>query len=128
MGGYEQVGIQLQHRFGILALSIMLVLLVLDLMRRGWLKERYALLWLTTAGLSLLVGLFPGLIVAAANLFHFQYLTVLFSMYFVFTLGLVMSFSIVISRLTDRNRELTQELALLAHTVERLEKNIERRA
>jgi len=126
MTGYEQVGIQLQHRIGILALSMLLMLLVLDLVRRGWLKERYALLWLGTAGLSLLVGAFPGVIVAAANVFHFQYLTVLFSVYFVFTLGLIMSFSVVISRLADRNRELTQELALLAHTVERLEQRVER--
>ena len=125
MAGYEQVEIQLAHRIGILSLSVVLVFLVLELMRRGWLKERYAMLWLATAGGSLLVGIFPGVIVAAANTFHFQYLTVLFSMYFMFTLALVLSFSIVISQLAERNRELTQELALLAHTVNKLERKLE---
>lgn len=122
MNGYVQVDIQFAHRVGILSLSIVLTLIVLELMRRGWLKEKYALLWLVTAAGSVMVGIFPQIIVAAANLFHFQYLTVLFTVYFLFTLGLVMSFSVVISQLAERNRELTQELALLAHTVERLEK------
>lgn len=122
MNGYVQVDIQFVHRIGILSLSIVLMLIVLELVRRGWLKEKYALLWLATAAGSIMVGIFPKIIVAAANLFHFQYLTVLFTVYFLFTLGLVMSFSVVISQLAERNRELTQELALLAHTVERLEK------
>lgn len=124
MNGYVQVEIQLVHRIGILGVSLLLMLLVLELVRRGWLKEKYALLWLGTAGASLLVGIFPHLIVAAANTFHFQYLTVLFTVYFLFTLGLVMSFSVVISQLAERNRELTQELALLAHSVERIENRI----
>ncbi|NUM54107.1 MAG: DUF2304 domain-containing protein [Candidatus Hydrogenedentes bacterium] len=124
MEGYIQVEIQLVHRIGILGMSLSLMLLVLELVRRGWLKEKYALLWLGTAGVSVLVGVFPNIIVAAANLFHFQYLTVLFTVYFLFTLGLVMSFSVVISQLAERNRELTQELALLAHTVERMERRL----
>jgi hypothetical protein len=125
MPGYLQVDIQFAHRIGILGLSVALVLAVLELMRRGWLKEKYALVWLAAAGASLLVGIFPHVIVAAANAFHFQYLTVLFSVYFVFTLGLIMSFTVAISRLAERNRELTQELALLAHTVDRLERRLE---
>lgn len=124
MPGYEQVDIQFVHRIAILVLSLSLMVVVLELMRRGWLKEKYALLWLGTAGASVLVGVFPNVIVAAANLFHFQYLTVLFTVYFLFTLGLVMSFSVVISQLAERNRELTQELALLAHTVERMERQL----
>lgn len=127
MNSYVQVEIQWVHRLGILVLSILLMLLILGLVRRGWLKERYALLWLATAGASLFVGLFPGVIVTAASLFRFQYLTVLFTMYFMFTLALILSFSIVISQLAEKNRELTQELALLSHTVERLEKHIESR-
>ncbi len=123
MDGYAQTGIQTAHRLGILGLSVLLLLVVLELVRRGYLKERYALLWLATAGLSLLVGLFPGIITSLAHFFKFQYLTVLFAMYFAFTLALVLCFTIVISRLAERNRELTQEVALLAHKVEQIEKN-----
>lgn len=122
---YEQVDIQFAHRVGILGLSVLLMFVVLELMRRGWLKEKYALVWLATAGASVLVGIFPHVIVAAANIFHFQYLTVLFTVYFFFTLGLIMSFTVAISRLAERNRELTQELALLAHSVDKLERRLE---
>ncbi|GMV94331.1 MAG: hypothetical protein AMXMBFR82_41090 [Candidatus Hydrogenedentota bacterium] len=122
MDGYTQTGIQTAHRLGILGLSVLLLAVVLELVRRGYLKERYALLWLATAGLSLLVGAFPGIITWLAHLFNFQYLTVLFAMYFAFTLALVLCFTIVISRLAERNRELTQEVALLAHKVEQMEK------
>ena len=120
MDGYVQTGIQTAHRVGILALSFALLLVVLELVRRGYLKERYALLWLATAGLSLVIGLFPSIITELAHLFNFQYLTVLFAMYFAFTLALVLCFTIVISRLAERNRELTQEVALLAYEVDRL--------
>ncbi len=122
---YEQVNLQFAHRVGILGLSVLLMFVVLELMRRGWLKEKYALVWLATAGASVLVGFFPHVIVAAANMFHFQYLTVLFTVYFFFTLGLIMSFTVAISRLAERNRELTQELALLAHSVDKLERRLE---
>ncbi|MCL4691405.1 MAG: DUF2304 family protein [Candidatus Hydrogenedentes bacterium] len=123
MDGYTQTGIQTAHRLGILGLSVLLLAVVLELVRRGYLKERYALLWLATAGLSLLVGAFPSIITWLAHLFNFQYLTVLFAMYFAFTLALVLCFTIVISRLAERNRELTQEVALLAHKVEQIEKD-----
>ena len=126
MDGYVQTGIQTAHRVGILALSVLLLLIVLELVRRGYLKERYALLWLATAGLSLIVGLFPGVITRLAHVFNFQFLTVLFVMYFAFTLALVLCFTIVISRQTVRNRELTQEVALLAHEVDRLKQEFNR--
>jgi hypothetical protein len=120
----EQLGIQWIHRIGIFTLGIVLVATVLELVRRGLLKERYALLWMTTAAASFVVGLFPGIIEGLAGLFHFQYLTVLFSMYFAFTLALVLAFSVVISQLAEHNRALAQEVALLAHTVDQLEKRL----
>ncbi len=114
-------GLQFPHRIAILALSLGLLGIVLELVRRGMLKERYALVWLVTAGGGLAIGIAPGLIVTFADLFHFQYLTVIFVVYFFFSFGLVLNFSIVISQLYERNRALTQEVALLAHALERLE-------
>jgi hypothetical protein len=115
------VGIQFPHRLAILVLSLGLVALVLELVRRGLLKERYALVWLITAAGGLMIGIAPGLIVAIADLLHFQYLTVLFAIYFFFSFGLVLNFTIIISQLYEKNRALTQEVALLAHAVERLQ-------
>jgi len=121
MNDLAATGLQFSHRIAILALSLGLLGLVLELVRRGMLKERYALVWLLTACGGLAIGIAPGLIVAIADLFHFQYLTVIFVVYFFFSFGLVLNFSIVISQLYERNRALTQEVALLAHALERLE-------
>ncbi|HEO70425.1 MAG TPA: DUF2304 domain-containing protein [Candidatus Hydrogenedentes bacterium] len=115
-------GFHAAHRVGLLVASVALLALVLELVRRGRLKERYALLWLAAAGLSLLLGAFPRLIEWLAALLHVQYLTVLFAASFVFLLGIVLGFSIVISRQSERNRALAQELGLLEHRVRRLEK------
>jgi hypothetical protein len=109
------------HRVGLLLFSVLLLALVLELVRRRRFKERYALLWLATSLFGLLVGVFPGIIVSLARVLHVQFLTVFFALAFTFLLGLVLSFSIVISRLSEQNRELAQEAALLAHRLKMLE-------
>jgi len=108
-----QQGLTHEHRIALLVMSVTLLVTILELVRRGYLKERFALLWLATAGAGLVIGVFPGIITSVSALFSFQYLTVLFILSFVFLLGLVLSFTVVISRLSERNRELAQELALL---------------
>ena len=118
-------GLQAPHWLGILLLSVALLVVVLELVRRNLLKERYALLWLVTAAAGLAVGVFPALIVFTADLFNFQYLTVVFAMYFFFSFGLLLNFSIVISTLSERNRALSQEVALLGHAIHRLEKRLD---
>jgi len=118
-----QLGFTPIHRAGLLLFSVALLALVLELVRRRRFKERYALLWLAASFAGLGVGLFPGMIVGMARLLHVQFLTVFFALAFVFLLGLVLSFSVVISKLTEHNRELAQEVGLLAHRIAQLEKN-----
>ncbi len=115
------MAIYTSHRLALLVLSILLLLVVLELVRRGLLKERYALLWLATSAFGLLVGVFPMLIVKFAEWTRLQFVTVMFLAAFLFILALLLSFSIVISRLVERNRELTQEVALLANALEQPE-------
>jgi hypothetical protein len=116
-----QIGFQTAHRYGLLLLSVLLVAFVLELVRRGHLKERYALLWLFAAGCSLIIGLFPGIIVHLSNWLHFQFLTFFFVLSFLFLLLLVLTFTVIISRLSERNRDLAQEVALLNQRVGELE-------
>jgi len=117
----QEIGIQPGHRTALLALSVLLFVLVLELVRRGYLRERYALLWLATSLAGLVVGVFPNLIVDFARLVQFQLLTGLFVLAFLFLLSLVLVFTILISRLSERNRQLAQEIGLLNHRVEELE-------
>src|SRR5690606_12981446 len=105
----------------IMGLSVVLFGLVLELVRRDYLKERYALLWLATSVAGLVIGVFPGLIVSLTLWLRFQMLTTLYVMTFLYTLAIILAFSVVISRLSERNRKLAQEVALLNHRVERME-------
>lgn len=121
MESFEPAAIQTGHRIALLVLSLLLFGFVLELVRRDLLKERYALLWLATSLFGLVIGIFPSLIIRFSNLVRFQMLTALFVLAFVFTLAIVLGFSVIISKLTEHNRKLAQELALLANRVERHE-------
>ena len=112
------MGVYGSHQVALLILSVVLVFIVLELVRRGLLKERYALLWLATSAFGLLVGIFPILIVKFAEWTRLQFVTAMFLVAFLFVLALLLSFSIVTSRLVERNRELTQEVALLANMLD----------
>ena len=116
-------GFYWSHRVGLLLISLGFVVLVLELVRREHLKERYALLWLAAAACGLGVGLCPGVIAWTSSAFGFQYLTVFYVGSFLFLLLLVLAFTVVISKLSERNRSLAQEVALLARRVEQLEGN-----
>jgi hypothetical protein len=118
----QNIGIQPGHRVALLALSVILCGFVLELVRRGHLREKYALLWLGTSLFGLAVGVYPDLIVRFASAVRFQMLTALFVFGFVFLLSLVMAFSVIISRLSERNRTLAQEVALLGNRLHRLER------
>jgi len=117
----SQFGFTMFHRVGLMVLSLLLLILILELVRRRRFKERYALLWLATAGCGVIVGLFPGIIVWLSKVMHVQFLTVFFVLALLFLLGLVLSFSVVISSLSEQNRELAQELALLANRLKETE-------
>lgn len=115
--------IQPGHRLALMGFSIALLALVLELVRRDLLKERYALLWLATSLFGLVVGIFPSLIERTAAAFSFQLLTLLFVGAFGFLLLVILGHTVVISRLSERNRKLAQEIALLSQRVECVEKD-----
>jgi len=106
---------------GVIA-SLLLLLVVLELIRGRRLKERYALLWLAT-GLVLLVlsAWRDGLNTIAGWLGVTSYPpAVLFAVATLFILLVLLHYSTVISKLTDENVELAQRLALLEERVGRL--------
>jgi len=117
----QEFALQPSHRVAISILSVVLFALILELVRRDYLKERYALLWLGTSAIGLVIGVLPGLIGQFALIFHFQMITILFVISFFYVLGIVLGFSVIISKLTERNRRLAQEVALLGNRLERLE-------
>lgn len=87
---------------------------VIELIRRGRLKERYALLWLFSGMVLLSLSLSRGLLESIARLVGIYYPpSLLFLVAFVFLLLITLHFSAVLSGLSEKNKVLAQELALL---------------
>jgi len=87
---------------------------VIELIRRGRLKEKYSLLWLFAGGVLLLLSMSRGLLEYIAHLFGIFYPpSFLFLLAFLFLLLITLHFSVVISGLSDKNKKLAQEVALL---------------
>jgi hypothetical protein len=104
------------------AASGVLLLVLLELVRRRRLLERYALLWLFSAGVLLLLSLWTGALKGLANLVHVDYApNALFAVAFGFVLVLLLHFSLAVSRLTDQSKVLAQRLALLEERLHRQE-------
>jgi hypothetical protein len=91
-----------------------LFLFVLELVRRRHLMERYALLWLFSAGILLALAAWKGLLEKISSTIGIVYApSALFVIAFGFVLVLLLHFSLVISRLSDQNKVLAQRLGLL---------------
>lgn len=114
--------IQLLAIFG----SGVLLLVVLELVRRRRLLERYALLWLLSGIVLLILSSFRGLLEDAADLIGISYPpSALFFIAFGFVLLLLLHFSVAVSRLADQSKVLAQRLALLEKRVRDVESGAE---
>src|SRR5580704_5658100 len=114
---------QTLQRIAVIGIAVLVFAVVLELVRRRRLMERYALLWLAAALLLLVLAIWRGLLttVSADLGIHYPPST-LFAVGFAFVVLLLLSVSIVISRLADQNKRLAQHVALLSERVEELEK------
>jgi len=103
------------------AASLLLLLVVLELIRGRRLKERYALLWLATGVVLLVLSAWrDGLNTIAGWLGVETYPpAVLFAVATLFILLVLLHYSTVISKLTDENVDLAQRIALLEERVSR---------
>ena len=102
--------------------SIVIFVVIIELIRSGRLRERYALLWLATAAVILVFGLWRDLLNRLADALGIAYPpNALFVLAMGFVLLLLLHYSTVISRLSDRTTTLTQRLAILEERLRELE-------
>lgn len=94
-------------------IAIVFVAMILELIRRHQLQERFSVVWFL-AGLGMLAGAaFPGLLELAANAMGVRDTNVaLFSIVLLLLLGLALNFSVIISRQAEQITRLAQESAL----------------
>jgi hypothetical protein len=118
----------LRNKMVALMVGIGMLVLIIDLVRRRKLREEYSWLWLLTGFVILLLTMWfdllkwithlVGAIAPSSTIFLFAFL---------FLILISLHFSVVISRLTDRNKELAQRSALLELELNDLKKHSERK-
>jgi hypothetical protein len=108
-------------QFVAIVASTTLVLIVFELLRRRRLIERYALLWLLSSLVLLVLSIWTGLLEIIANAVGIVYPpNALFVIAFAFVLLLLLHFSIAISRLSNETKVLAQKIARLDAKVREL--------
>ncbi len=105
--------------------SILILLIIIHLIAKRKLKEEYSLLWLFFGmvfltlsiwreGLDVIAGI-VGIAYAPATLF----LVLIMAVYVI-----LLHYSVVISKLTENNRRLIQEVGILAYQVKEMRKEL----
>jgi hypothetical protein len=94
-------------------IAIVFMAMILEMIRRHRLQERYSVIWFVV-GLGLLIGAaFPALLELVANVMGVRDTNVaLFSLVLLLLLGLALNFSVLVSRQAEQITRLAQEQAL----------------
>ena len=103
--------------------SLILLLVTVQLIRKRKLREEYALLWLLASFAILILSVFGGIVESMARLFNIAYTPTLpLVAGILFALAVLLSLSVALSNQADQNRDLAQEMALLEFRLRQLEK------
>lgn len=106
----DTVGLLARFIFALCAVGLSAVILVM--IRRNVIKEKYALLWLPLGGGFLVLSLFPDLLVAFSARLHLHYLTVVMLAVIVVFTAILLYFTMRMSQLREDVKALAQEIAL----------------
>jgi len=104
----------------LLVISAVFILVICECIRRRKLEEKYALLWLVSGLAIFAFSVFPDLLWIISEKLKVYYLTALFMICFLFLLSIAFSYAIFISKLTERNKNLSQELGILKTELDEL--------
>lgn len=112
------------QRIVVLVLGLGLLVLTLNLIRKRRLREEYAVLWVMTSVMILLFVLFSNMLFRVAAWLRLDHEVLMLLIVFVFLAAIVLHYSVVISRHSEREKGLSQELALLKDDLEKLREEV----
>jgi hypothetical protein len=102
--------------------SVLVLLGIIELLRRRQLGEKYAVLWLVVGILLLIFTVFPGLLTGLASGLGVAVPTnLMFFVGILFLVGVVLHLSWEVSRLENETRKLAEDQAILRLEVEQLQ-------
>ena len=109
------------YKFAII-FSIILILFILNLVRKNKLDEKYSILWLFLAVLILIVSIFPSIIETISKWFDVYYPPSLLLLISIIIIGAyIIHITLVITKQNKMIIKLAQELALLREDIKRKE-------
>jgi len=104
--------------------SVAIILLLIELVKTRRLEEKYSLLWFGIFFVFLLFSLWRKLLDYLASLIGVDYPpAAIFLIMIISAYLLLLHFSVVISKLTKRNKDLSQEIGLLNLKIKELTEN-----
>jgi len=102
--------------------SILLLIFIIELIRRKKIKEQYSLLWLFFSAAFITLSLWRDGIEEIAVLVGIAYAPAAFLLILVMAIFLILiEFSVIISKLSDTNKTLVQQVGLLKEKIKKIE-------
>jgi len=101
--------------------SLIMSAFIFELIRKRKLLEKYSLLWFSAAVVLILLSLWRDLLEITAGFLGVYYApSALFIIAAFFAMVMFLHFTVVISRLTEQNKNLAQELGILREDLRQL--------
>lgn len=114
----------IRQKLAVLIIATSIFLIILDLVRRRKLREEYSWLWLLTGTIMIILTLWYELLLKLTLLIGAVVpISTLFFFAFIFLMLVCLQFSVSISKLTEKIKNLTQELIILKSKIEKNNKN-----
>lgn len=102
--------------------ALLFAILIVVFLKKGSFSLKYSLLWLLTALLMLVIGIFPQILVGVANLLGFELASnALFTFLLGFVILILLQQTAVISQQNEKIKKMAQSIALLEKRVRELE-------
>lgn len=101
-------------RLGLIIVSLLLLIVVITILKKGRMPVKYSLFWLLSAIIILLIGIIPDLFGAIAGIFGFNTMSNLVIGMFIFILLMITIFlTVIVSGQKKKNTLLIQEISML---------------
>ena len=105
--------------------SVFFFIFILTLIRNKKLKEEYSLLWIFLSIVFIVFSIWKDGLVVLANFLGIYYATsALFLLLSIGVIFILVQFSILISKLSEQNKNIAQELGLLKREVKKIKKEM----
>jgi len=116
-----------QVQYIAIAFSLILFFVILFLIRKRRIKEEYSLMWLLFSLVFIVFALWRKGLDVVSGFLGIAYPPAAMLLILLMAIFLIMiEFSMIISKLADKNKNLAQEIGLLYHETEKLKRMVKR--